>query len=253
MSSLRKIKKKRWMSVNKMIKEIKSYRHKFSYKYGCGYFIFNFNDDEYNLHITFDKLPNMKFGVWYTTKYGEDKYYFFAEHCAFIDKFKPSAVTFNWDTLDQMMTFVHDSILDNEYYMGQLAYAYPMTFNRVDCKEYINTLLKMDNGFTFEERNEYLKKFNALINSLDTEKYDIFWVKSSVYKTLYHVFYYVATDVSDDGIIAFEKALQDCKCLSLGGLNNDYWKHRKQYQMKIHPGNKILYTNYKVWRKYFKK
>ena len=81
----------------------------------------------------------------------------------------------------------------------------------------------------------------------------IFWVKSSVYKTLYHVFYYVATDVSDDEIIAFEKALQDCKCLSLGGLNNDYWKHRKQYQMKIHPGNKILYTNYKVWRKYFKK
>ena len=94
MASNRKRKKTLWMSVKKMIKEVKSYNHKFTYKYGCGYFIFTFKNNEYNLHITFDKLPDMRFGIWYTTKYGDDKYYFFAEHDAYIDKFKSDELQF---------------------------------------------------------------------------------------------------------------------------------------------------------------
>ena len=253
MASNRKRKKVLWMSVKKMIKEVKSYNHKFTYKYGCGYFIFTFKNNEYNLHITFDKLPDMRFGIWYTTIYGDDKYYFFAEHDAYLDKFKPTAVKFRWNTLDQMMTFVHDSINDKEYYKGQLLYAY--NHSNLSIEEWdkrTNELLKRDNGFTFEEKKECLRKFNEFINSIDTNKIDIFWTKSNLYGKLYDVFYYVEENMTDDELNELERKIDECDCFPVAGLTLHYWKHRKKYQMKIHPENIKLYTNYKIWRRYFK-
>ena len=85
-----------------MIKQIKSYGYKFDYKVYATYFIFNFADHDYNLHITFKQIPNMLFGIWKSGK----KFEFFAEDIAHIDKFKPTRCEFVWDSLEDMMVFV---------------------------------------------------------------------------------------------------------------------------------------------------
>ena len=151
------------------------------------------------------------------------------------------------------MTFVHDSINDKEYYKGQLLYAY--NHSNLSVEEWdkrTNELLKRDNGFTFEEKKESLRKFNEFINSIDTNKIDIFWTKSNLYGKLYDVFYYVEENMSDDELNELERKIDECNCFPVAGLSLHYWKHRKSYQMKVHPENIKLYTNYKIWRRYFK-
>ena len=257
MTSIRKVKKTRWMSVKPMIKEIKSYGHKFSYRYGGGYFIFNFSPNEYNLHITFDKLPNMKFGIWKTSKYGDDKMYFFAENTSFIDKFKPSASTFGWDTLDQIMTFVHDSITNYDYYKGQMLYAYSSYKTWEEFEEYErNDKFRRSHNY-FSDRNEYydcLNKFNTIIENIDINKFDIFWRLSDGYHDLYDVWYYYETTVTEEEEMELVKSLTDCKCFVFGSrrLPKDFWCHNGKYHKKIHPENKKLYSSCNKYLSYFR-
>lgn len=64
MVSIRKQKKAHKRAANPMIKQIQSYGYKFDYKVYATYFIFNFANNDYNLHITFKQIPNMLFGIW---------------------------------------------------------------------------------------------------------------------------------------------------------------------------------------------
>lgn len=251
MASKRKTNKMRWMSVKKMIKDINSYGHKFDYRFGNGYYIFEFDSDEYNLHFTFDKLPDMLFGVWRTKKYGNDVYYFFAEHKGWIDKFKPSAVAFTWSELDEMMTFVHDCIKSEEYYISSIKKSYNLG---EDWEDTVKDYLSWDNGFYGNERNESVKKFNQLVSSLDVEKFDIFWCKSGFYHRVYDVFYLVDESVTDDEVEALDKAIEDCNCVApnIYGLTPHYWKNRKKYFSKVHPSMKHVYENEKLYKRVFK-
>ena len=256
MVSIRKVKKTRWMSVKPMIKEIKSYGHKFSYKYGGGYFIFSFSPDEYNLHITFDKLPNMKFGIWKTTKYGDKKMYFFAENTSFIDKFKPSYSSFGWDTLDEMMTFVHDSITHYDYYKTQMLYAYNSYKTWEEFEEYEkNDKFRRSHNY-FSDRNEYyecLNKFNTIIKNIDINKFDIFWRLSDGYHDLYDVWYYCDPSVTDEEEDNLLESIIRCRCFVFGSrrLPKSFWSKKNKYQMKIHPENKKLYSSCTKYLSYF--
>ena len=128
---------------------------------------------------------------------------------------------------------------------------YEFTTNGINHNKIGGELLR-DNGFTFEEKKECLRKFNEFINSIDTNKIDIFWTKSNLYGKLYDVFYYVEENMTDDELNELERKIDECDCFPVAGLTSHYWKHRKKYQMKVHPENIKLYTNYKIWRRYFK-
>ena len=256
MASIRKVKKTRWMSVKPMIKEIKSYGHKFSYRYGGGYFIFSFSPDEYNLHITFDKLPNMKFGIWKTSKYGDKKMYFFAENTSFIDKFKPSYSSFGWDTLDEMMTFVHDSITHYDYYKTQMLYVYNSYKTWEEFEEYEkNDKFRRSHNY-FSDRNDYyecLNKFNTIIKNIDINKFDIFWRLSDGYHDLYDVWYYCDPSVTDEEEDNLLESIIRCRGFVFGSrrLPKSFWSKNNKYQMKIHPENKKLYSSCTKYLSYF--
>ena len=47
-----------------MVKQIDRYKIPYDYYYGNGYFVFTFDSNEFNMHITFKQLPLMKFGIW---------------------------------------------------------------------------------------------------------------------------------------------------------------------------------------------
>lgn len=256
MASYRKHKKATWMNVRKMIKDIKSYGHKFNYKYGYGYFVFSFDSGEYNLHITFDKLPDIKFGIWRTNGYGNKKYHFFAEHVCWIDKFKPSAVNFNWDTLDEMMVFVDNCIKSEDYYYTQMMCAYSCdTKENFDKEVTEEKYLREHYVLDPKEYRDAINKFNALINSIDTKKMDIIWRKSEAYRTIYDIFCYYEDTLTDEEVNDFENQLEDCCCFVWGTriLLPSYWTHRNKYYMKVHSENKELYTNRVKHNRYFRK
>jgi hypothetical protein len=117
--------------------------------------------------------------------------------------------------------------------------------------------LKDFHKYNYMERDEYyssLKKFNDIIESLDTTKWDFFWTRSDCMRTLYDLNYYVDASVTDEEHDAMMKALEDCNCSVMPyGLHPHYWRHRKSYMMKVAPQNMKIYTNYNVWKRYFRK
>ena len=120
MSSKRRVKKQRKMLVMQIIKKIKKYQIPFDYKYGGGYFVFSFDGNGFNLHITFRELPMMKFGIWKVNSYGDKPNYYFAECFPYIDKFKPSCCEFGWDSLESMMEWVSRCIKEPKFYISEL-------------------------------------------------------------------------------------------------------------------------------------
>lgn len=260
MTSKRKVAKLRKMEVTKVIKKIKQYRLPFDYKYGGGYFVFSFNANEFNLHITFRQLPMMKFGIWKTKSYGDKNWYFFAECFPYIDKFKPSYSTFSWDNLESMMEWVSRCIKEPKFYISELERVYcsdcsykPSNFSEI-LKDHAEELYADNhNGFNQEEYNNHLRAFNQIISGLDTQKYDIFWRKGDGFYHLYDVYYYPDESVIDEEINELENKLRDCKCFSLQWrlLPPHFFKHRNQYRWKIHPGNRNLYFSQKKHYKEF--
>ena len=107
------------------------------------------------------------------------------------------------------------------------------------------------------DRDEFVRnhnKFNQIIASVDVNKIDVIWKKSTTYHDLYDVYSYYSLDVSDEEIDAFEESLEDCRCVVWGtkSLPPYYWGHRKKYRYKIHKDNKKVYTNRKLHEKWFK-
>ena len=158
MTSKRKVTKLRKMEVIKVIKKIKQYRLPFDYKYGGGYFVFSFNADEFNLHMTFRQLPMMKFGIWKTKSYGDKNWYFFAECFPYIDKFKPSRCEFGWDSLESMMEWISKCLKEPKFYISELESRYceeseyfPHNFQDI-LKDYADDKYEdSHNGFSPEE------------------------------------------------------------------------------------------------------
>lgn len=64
MQAIRKVKKSHKMAARPLIKQIKSYGYKFDYDVYATYFIWNFDSNGCNLHISFKEIPYMKFGIW---------------------------------------------------------------------------------------------------------------------------------------------------------------------------------------------
>ena len=256
MASLRKVNKTRWMSVKKMLKEIDKRGMRFTYKYGSGYYIFSFDPDEYNLHVFFKDLPDIRFGIWKTKCYGKEGYYFFAEHDAYIDKFKPSAVAFTFNSLDDMVAWAKDVASSPDRYKAVVETEYFRPDDKFKTFEEEVQWLKDWYKYNHMERDEYyssLKKFNEIIESLDTTKWDFFWKRSDCMRTLYDLYYYVDASVTDEEHNAMQKALEDCNCSIMPyGLHPHYWRHRKSYMMKVAPQNMKLYANYNVWKRYFR-
>ena len=260
MPSKRKVAKQRKLLVMKTIKEIKKYKIPFDYKYGGGYFVFTFDSDEFNLHITFRELPMMKFGIWKVHGYGDRKWYYFAECLPYIDKFKPSCSTFKWDNLESMMEWVSECIKTPRFYISELESKYckeseyhPHNFLDI-LRDHADDLYRdSHHGFDQDEYETHLKAFNKLISETNSRDYDIFWRKSDGYKNLYDVWYYVAEWVTDEQLEEFERKLRDCKCFLLEWrpLPLHFFKHKNQYRWKIHSGNKCLYFNQKKHYKTF--
>lgn len=253
MSSKRKVKKQRKMLVMQTIKEIKKYKIPFDYKYGGGYFIFTFDGDEFNLHVSFRQLPMIKFGIWKVNGYGNKPNYYFAECFPYIDKFKPSRCEFDWDNLESMMEWVSRCIKEPKFYISELERVYDKPFTQI-LKDYADDLYRdSHHGFDQDEYEENLKKFNELVKTIDTKKMDFFWTKSDGFMKLYDVFYYLDNSVSDEEVNEFEDRLQECGCFSFQWrpLPPHFFKHKNQYRWKIHPGNKCLYFNQKRHYKEF--
>ena len=253
MPSKRKIAKQRKLLVMKTIKEIKKYKIPFDYKYGGGYFVFSFDGDEFNLHVTFRELPMMKFGIWKVNGYGDKPNYYFAECLPYIDKFKPSRCEFGWDSLESMMEWVSKCIKEPKFYISELERTYDESFIQI-LKDHADDLYRdSHHGFDQDEYETHLKAFNKLISETNSRDYDIFWRKSDGYKSLYDVWYYVASWVTDEQLEEFERKLRDCKCFLFEWrpLPLHFFKHKNQYRWKIHPGNKCLYFNQKKHYKEF--
>lgn len=253
MTSKRKVAKLRKMEVMKVIKKIKQYRLPFDYKYGGGYFVFSFDADEFNLHVTFRQLPMIRFGIWKTKSYGDKNWYFFAECFPYIDKFKPSYCEFEWDSLESMMEWVSRCIKESKFYISELERVYDESFIQI-LKDYADDLYREShNGFDQEEYQNNIKKFNELVKSIDTKKIDFFWRKSDGFYNLYDVYYYPDDSISNEEIKKFEDRLWECRCFSFQWrvLPPYFFKHKNQYRWKIHPGNKCLYFNQKKHLKYF--
>ena len=121
MASYRKVHKHRWMCAKSILNQIKSYRYKFDYKLWGGDYCCNIKSEDCNFIITFKDLPDMKFGIWINTDYGDKKNWFFAEHIVYYDKFRQSRVAFNWDSLDEMMNNVIDWINNPWFYRSEIS------------------------------------------------------------------------------------------------------------------------------------
>lgn len=260
MTSKRKVAKLRKMEVTKVIKKIKHYKLPFDYNYGGGYFVFSFDANEFNLHITFRQLPMMKFGIWKTKSYGDKNWYFFAECFPYIDKFKPSYCELKWDSLESMMEWVSKCIKEPRFYISELESNYckeseyfPHNFQDI-LKDYADDKYEdSHNGFNPEEYETHLKAFNQWIKSIDTEKFDVIWRKTDGYKDLYDVWYYPDDSVSDEECEEMWKQLRSMKCFTFQWrpLPSHFFKHTDQYRWKIHPENECLYFNQKKHLKYF--
>lgn len=245
MSSKRKIAKQRKMLVMKTIKEIKKYKIPFDYKYGGGYFVFSFDGDEFNLHVTFRELPMMKFGIWKVNCNGDKPNYYFAECLPYIDKFKPSRCEFEWDSLESMMEWVSRSIKEPKFYISELERIYDKSFIQI-LKDHADELYRdSHHGFDQDEYQDNIKNFNELVKSIDTKKMDFFWRESDGFKQLYDVWYYPDDSISDEEIKEFEDRLWKCRCFSFQwrSLPRHFFKYNFLYHWKIHSGNKCLYFN----------
>ena len=201
MASYRKAKKHRWMCAKPILDQIKSYGYRFNYKLWGGDYCFNIKSEDCNFIITFKDLPDMKFGIWINTDYGDKKDWFFAEHIVYDDKFRPSRVAFNWDSLDEMMTFVVSSIICEEFYKTNIIAAHEIDDWDEFCQDtvnqhYWNTHHQMDKD-TFVKN---INKFNQIINSINPEDYDIIYKPATSYGDLYHVYCYYGANLSDDEI-----------------------------------------------------
>lgn len=253
MTSKRKVAKLRKMEVMKVIKKIKQYRFPFDYKYGGGYFIFSFDADEFNLHVTFRQLPMMKFGIWKTKSYGDENWHFFAECLPYIDKFKPSRSSFGWDNLEYMMEWVSRCIKEPKFYISELEKVYDESFMQI-LKDHADDLYRdFHNGFDQDEYETHLKAFNKLIAETNPKDYDIFWRRSDGFRTLYDVWFYPEKGIEDIQFNDFIRKLNDCKCFSFDWrpLPPHFFKHKNQYRWKIYPGYEYLYFNQKKHLKYF--
>lgn len=257
MASYRKVKRIRRVLADRLLKQIKSYGYKFKYTLWGGERTFGIKSEDYGLIITFQDLPDLKFGIWKNTDYTflDQRDYFFAEHIVYYDKFRPSSVAFNWKSVTDMMNFVMNCIHTPGYYMERMISAYEIEDWNEFCLETEDQHYRdSHHNMGREDFINNINKFNQIINSVDVNKIDVIWYKPSSYQTLYDVHAYYGLDVSDEEIDAFEKSLEDCDCYVWGSspLPPHYWKHRKQYKLKIHPENKEVYTNRKLHEKWFK-
>ena len=250
MASYRKMHKHRWMCAKTILDQIKSYGYKFDYKLWGGDYCFNIKSEDCNFIITFKDLPDMKFGIWINADYGDKRNWFFAEHIVYDDKFRPSRVAFNWDSLDEMMVVVSYWIKRKDFYKKDLIFTYKIDNWDEFCQEtadqhYWNTHHQMDK----------VNKFNQIINSVNLEDYDIIYKPTTSYGNLFDVYCYYGANLSDDEINDFEDQLEECGCTVWGTilLPPYYWKHRKKYKLVAHPENKRLYTDRKYHERYFRK
>lgn len=256
MASYRKVHKHRWMCAKPILDQIKSYGYKFDYKLWGGDYCFNIKSEDCNFIITFKDLPDMKFGIWINTDYGDKKDWFFAEHIVYKDKFIPSRVAFNWDSLDEMMTFVVSSIICEEFYKTNIIAAYEIDDWDEFCQDTINQhYSNIHHNMYKDEFIKNINKFNQIINSVNPEDYDIIYKPATSYGDLYHVYCYYGARLSDDEINDFEDQLEECECIVHGTvlLPPYYWNHRKKYKLVVHPENKRLYTDRKYHERYFRK
>lgn len=255
MASWKKVKKIRRTKADKLLKKIKSYGLKFTYKLWGGEYCFGIKSEDYNLTITFDDLPDIRFGIWINTSYGDETNYFFGEHIVYIDKFRPSRVNLHWESLDEMMHTVSYWVKCKDLYKKDMIAAYEIEDWDEFCQDAIDR--HYSDSHQDMDRDEFIRnhnKFNQIIASVDVNKIDVIWKRSTTFHNLYDVYSYYSLDVSDEEIDAFEESLEDCRCLVWGTkpLPPYYWRHRKKYRYKIHKDNKKVYTNRKLHEKWFK-
>lgn len=257
MASWKKVKKIRRTKADKLLKEIKSYGLKFTYKLWGGECTYGIKSEDYGLTITFKDLPDVQFGIWKNTDYTflNQRDYFFAEHIVYLDKFYPSRVSFNWSSIDEMMHTVSYWVKCKDLYKKDMTAAYEIEDWDEFCLYTIDQhFLNSHHDLDKNELKESLDKFNDIVNSLDTEKVDMVWRKSKLFRRIYDVFLYFSSNFSDEEVDKLEKELEDCNCAVCYGhiLPPHYWKHRSKYQMKVHPSIVDLYTNEKFHKRFYR-
>lgn len=253
MKSIRKQKKLQQRAARPMIKQIQSYGYKFDYKAYATYFIFNLADYDYNMHITFKRIPNMLFGIWKTGK----KFEFFAEDIAHIDKFKPTRCGFEWDSLEEMMEFVSKCINDEKCYRDIILTRYYYD----NWQEYLQDVEddKFRNQHNYLNRKVYYEsytKFQELIKNLDSKKFFIIWCKAECCFRLYDVYYYPTIYATKEDCLELNTKLSDCNCSVLGyyRVPEDFWNKNKRdnkYHFKIVEGEEKLVNQKSFYLKIF--
>lgn len=255
MASWKKVKKIRRTKADKLLKKIKSYGLKFTYELWGGDYCFGIKTEDYNLTITFDNLPDIRFGIWINTSYGNKTNYFFGEHIVYIDKFRPSRVNLHWESLDEMMHTVSYWIKCKDLYKKDMIAAYEIEDWGEFCQDTVDCyFLNAHSHLNKEEFTKSLNKFNSIVDSIDTEKVDIIWRKSSLFKRLYDVYLFLTSDMTDEEVDKLEEELNDCNCSVWIGciLPPHYWKCRSKYQMKVHPSIVDIYTNERLHKRFYR-
>lgn len=257
MASWKKVKKIRRTKADKLLKEIKSYGLKFTYKLWGGECTYGIKSEDYGLTITFKDLPDVQFGIWKNTDYTflNQRDYFFAEHIVYLDKFYPSRVPFNWSSIDEMMHAVSYWVKCKDLYKKDMIAAYEIENWEEFCQDTVDCyFLNAHNHLNKEEFTKSLNKFNSIVDSIDTEKVDIIWRKSSLFGILYDVYLFLTSNMTDEEVDKLEEELDDCNCSVWIGciLPPHYWKCKSKYQMKVHPSIVDIYTNERIHKRFYR-
>ena len=173
------------------------YKKLFKKKYGkmCkvnaygAYYAANLKNSSYMIDFRFKGLPNVLFGIWKRYDDNNQPYYdYFAEHDAFIDKFKPTRVSIIFDDLDEMVSFANKISSSEEVFYAEMARLYlcdsidEIKADIAECSQYKINGLKSDE----------IAEANRFIVNLSKEHPHMTFVlrKASTFRDLYDVLMY---------------------------------------------------------------
>lgn len=121
-------------------------------KYLSGYYLWNFGKSSV-VHFKIKNIPDIKFAVWHINNNTE----IFADFLLYIDKFKPTASTYNFESVNELIEFIkkfdddYETTLANELIKETIDESYQKDANKNEVlKEYYS---HFNNSLTIARNN----------------------------------------------------------------------------------------------------
>lgn len=139
-------------------------------RYLDGYFIFDF-DKSSVCHFNIKELPGWLFGIWLGDN--KNQYSIFGEPEEYIDKFKPSAVQYSYENIDEFAKQMVE-IRDNfDYYMANDWYAHDEDLQKEDIEKIAEVI-----------ENHKLKLEQEAEEDFEDWKYTFNFFKSGIFEEI---------------------------------------------------------------------